>query len=862
MKWSFVYVLSFVVMAMAAQEKDPKEAIIYIDTTQGHVLQEGSSGFNVRIADKVWSYSHPDFKAAVHGLKPGWLRYFSGTMGDAFNSATGLYDKDYALMFDHQQAYFKGYEFTQVKGPHRIIDLYHLLGEVGGKLIVTINGYSETPKVAEELARFCKNNNIEVEVWQFCNEPYFYVPHRERYWWNDGYDYAAKMKPYGDAIRRVFPDAKLALNCSWDGIWGFMKEIHSYQEENGAWWDVFSKHSYAPHVGGREPFEKAYKRGNTKVIEATDKTAMAEIERYTWQGVPMIITEFGVWNAPLNGIYSAIYNAEYTLRQLAHPNLQYIGSHEISNKYKPAINRNNEILHAYKNGLRINTDTMRTGVKIDDEGNALALVHEATNNTSYTWDTKIQGGARVEGLKGTQVEAMYARAFKGINGYDYLLVTNRSAISHNCKVMLGELPLSGNVSRRYMFSEIPANQNIPVIEDEVSANPLNIPPFSVVLIKWESNVTAAPATPRIYKISNVENGVLLHWWKRDIAQGYQVAYGTDKAHLNKVMDIQGCANTSITLTDLKKGQSYFFAVSAYNSSGKSEFSSPVHLTHQRPKQPKIFKTARRDTTLTVMWESVANADGYWVSVLNQERMVRYDAKNVFGYRIEGLKYDTPYKISVTAYNGLGEGPASEELVLTCKKHIPLPPRNISAKATANGTVKLAWIIQDTINPHVKYRIYRGEKLHEFTPLADGIELNYFEDKSIKPGESFYYTVKAYNEDGECDYYPNIATIIKVDKQLRIEVSEIQTHGEAVRIKIKFTNIKLDGDIRYGVAISDVSYLTEEEVLYESDEVAPDYFWVSIPKSDFKTARKYAIKGFVNTNGKSIYSLPPHKTLKL
>ncbi|MCG8697648.1 MAG: hypothetical protein MI922_06300, partial [Bacteroidales bacterium] len=317
-----------------------RNAVIRIDTTLGHSIMLGASGFNVRIADKVWSYTHPEFRQAVHELKPGWLRYFSGTMGDAFDCATGLYDVDYAWMFKNRKQYDKGYAFLDVKGPHRIIDLYELLGEVNGKLVVTINGFTETPSVTAELARFCKNNHIKVEVWQFCNEPYFYVPHRQKYWWNDGYDYAVKMKPHADSILKIFPGAKIALNCTWDGIWGFMKEIYQYQQDSGNYWNVFSKHSYATHIGKKEPFEKAYRRGNTRLIEATSPHAMKKIEEFSWEGVPMLITEFGVWNKPLNGIYSAIYNAEYTLRQFQHTNAFLIGSHEVSNKYRPAKNKN------------------------------------------------------------------------------------------------------------------------------------------------------------------------------------------------------------------------------------------------------------------------------------------------------------------------------------------------------------------------------------------------------------------------------------------------------------------------------------------------------------------------------------------
>ncbi|GAF02178.1 fibronectin type III domain-containing protein [Saccharicrinis fermentans] len=835
---------------------------ITIDTTNGHSLQEGCSGFNVRIADKVWSYSHPDFRKAVHGLKPGWLRYFSGTMGDAFNSATGLYDKDYIMMFDHPKPFFTGYEFTQVKGPHRLIDLYELLGEVGGKLIITVNGFTETPEVVKELARFCKNNHIQVEAWQFCNEPYFYVPHRDRYWWNDGYDYATKMKPYAEAIQEVFPDAKLALNCTWDGIWGFMKEIHKYQEENGAYWNVFSKHSYAPHVGGKEAFSKGLKRVNTKVIEATSPKAMKQIEDYTWKGAPLMITEFGVWNAPLNGIVSAVYNAEYTLRQLQHPNAFYIGSHEISNKYRPAKNFNKVIKDAYANGEKINTAELLTGIKKDDEGKAIEMIHEATNNSVYTWNTSIENNVQVLGLNQKKVDGMYARAFKGINGYDYLLVTNRSDQYLPTEVWMDHQVLKGKVMTKYMFSELAENKNIPTYQQTLKGNDLIIRPYSVTLFKWKSNEKYAPSAPRIYKTKVVDDGIELTWWKRDIAKGYKIIYGTDVNNLNKEIVLNGADKVSAKVSGLVKGQQYYLAVKAFNREGESALSPLVHLRYALPEQPMIFKTAKRDTTITVMWKSVENATGYTVAVNDGKNIVQYDAKNVFGYRIEGLQYDVPYHITVAAYNGLGSGKNSLAETVSCKKNLPYPPRNISAKETADGHVYLEWVAQDTIHPHVKYRLYRGKKLHQFEVLAEDIDMNNYLDRTAKHEDNYYYTVKSYNEDGECNFYPNIATVIKRDHQILIEVKDIVEGEDVFSVTVQFKNIKRDGNVRYGVSVSDISYLNVEEDLYESSDLQDGMFTVHIPKDKFKKGRTYAFKGFVNTNGKSIFSLPPHKNLHI
>jgi hypothetical protein len=847
----------------AGSKKELKQASVTVETIGGHTVPMGVSGFNVRIADKIWSYNHPDFRDAVHGIRPGWLRYFSGTMGSAFNCATGQYDYDYTMMMDHKEQYDAGYAFTEVKGPHRITDLYELLGEVGGKLVVTINGFTEKPEITAELARFCKNNHIEVEVWQFCNEPYFYVPHRDRYFWNDGYDYARKMKPHADEILKVFPDAKLALNFTWDGIWGFMSEIYDYQQKEGRYWNVFSKHSYAPHVGTDEPFDTAYRRANSRLIEVTSPAAMREIEGASWQGAPLLITEFGVWNRPLNGIYSAIYNAEYTLRQLQHSNAFLIGSHEISNKFRPKKNHNRKIWKAYNTGKHIDTEKMRTGIEKDDEGKALEILHEATNNSDFVYRTSISGGAMVAGLKGERVEGTYAMAFRGVNGYDYLAVTNRSEFEHKLKIEIDGQGLQGSVERFYIYSKKAQNRDVKMYNDEISVNTLSVQPFSVTLLKWKNNRDDVPAQTRIYKTRITETGIQLAWWRRESATKYIVSYGVTTECKDGAVEVISSDNASVLIDNLKNGESYYFTVAAVNNAGSSLPSSVVQLMYSIPGKPQIFRVAPRDSAVTVYWNSVPDATGYRLIFENKNsgHQEIIDAKNVFGYRHEGLPYDVPYNVSVSAYNGLGDGVSSGSVSFECKRNLPIPPRNVSATETENGNVLVRWVNQDSVHADVSYSVLRGTRLHDFKSIATNIQTDSFIDHDAHADSLWFYTVMARTNAGETNYYPNIATLIKHTKQVVITVNSIRRRENAFVINVSFKNIPLDGDIRYGIALSDISYLNiDEEQLFASD-VSETGFTVRIPFKKLKKGREYALKAFVETNGAPIYSLPPHKTIK-
>ncbi|MFB9057213.1 fibronectin type III domain-containing protein, partial [Mariniflexile ostreae] len=773
------YIILFICLFQVVNLWSQNLKTIEIDTTLGHTINRGASGFNVRIADKVWSYTHPDFIEAVKELKPGWLRYFSGTMGDAFSSATGQYDLDYIAMFDHQKPFLKGHRFVEVKGPHRVTDLYQLLGEINGKLIITVNAFSESPEMILELARFCKNNNIKVEAWQFCNEPYFYVPNRNRYWWNDGYDYAAKMQPYAEAIKQIFPEAKLTLNYTWDGVWTFMKEINRFQKEHGAYWNVFSKHSYAPHTGKKETLDEAYKRGNTKLIEATSASAMQQIEDYTWKDIPMVITEFGVWNRPLNGIYSSIYNIEYVMRQLEHTNTEYVGAHEVSDKFVPLHNKNKIIEDAYERGLEINTDTIVTGIRRDLEGKAYKIYHEATNNSEFLYSTNITNAPQVAGLSNTDANGMFAQTYQGSNGYNYLVVTNRSGEANSFQVKTNGKILNQEFFTTYISADSLNTNNTTIQEARYKNGIIAIKPYSISVSKWKTN-NKTLLQPTIYQANVVKEGVLLKWGTIEAATNYKIYYGTDVSNLDKVQLVTNQDRALIKGVELNA--SYFFKVEALNNVNNSELSDPVSIAYKLPNKIKIYKVSRRDDAVTLFWKSVPNATSYLIKYTDENgKAIEIDTKNVFGFRMEGFKDNTEYKFTVTAYNGLGKGISSDTETVLVSSRVPLSPRNVSATITSLNTIEVRWFAQDNVLPNTYYNVYRGEKSHQFTKIASGVKDTIYIDKTADSKSQYYYTVKAETEAGESNFHPNIATAFSVESNEKITIQFIETQSEGYMV---------------------------------------------------------------------------------
>ena len=64
---------------------------------------------------------------------------------------------------------------------------------------------------------------------------------------------------------------------------------------------------------------------------------------------------------------------------------------------------------------------------------------------------------------------------------------------------------------------------------------------------------------------------------------------------------------------------------------KSPLSESVSASYQLPIQTKIFKTSRRDATVTLFWQSVPNAIGYLINYTDENgKETEINTDNVFG----------------------------------------------------------------------------------------------------------------------------------------------------------------------------------------------------------------------------------------
>jgi fibronectin type 3 domain-containing protein len=122
--------------------------------------------------------------------------------------------------------------------------------------------------------------------------------------------------------------------------------------------------------------------------------------------------------------------------------------------------------------------------------------------------------------------------------------------------------------------------------------------------------------------------------------------------------------------------------------------------------------------------------------------------NITTYNDTSVTPGITYYYKVSAVNGLGEGPMSNEASAT-PPNVPFAPQNLTAESGV-GYVDLAWgpPISDGGSPITNYKIYRGlssgsETLYEIIGVV-----TIYNDTSVTLGTTYYYRVRAVNIIGD------------------------------------------------------------------------------------------------------------------
>ncbi len=472
-------------------------ATIDIDATRATPLNANFSGFNDEVVFPAEFYDYRLNNIAAQ-LSPGWVRYPSGLFSQAFNWQTGKMEPAWVQQFQGTNIATllnESVAWVNGKGGGSFAGGANRANFLGAKLIVCINGYTDTAASAGQMAAFAKANQIPVAVWELSNEPYLYTG-----FFASATVYLDRMKPFRDAIKAADPNATVAIfamdagdtnpNSAWD------QAIASYTPK---YWDAVTYHHYPPQSSGA--FSQ-WMADENAVLYSKSSAYVTGYLAPLIPGTKFLISEFlpsndgiGSGTSVTDGtLYGAIYAAEYTMRMSAVPSMLYVGMHALTGTrgVYAAQTHYTDVQNAYDHGTTIDTLSLNFGYFLEAQPMGLAVLNGVLRNATGTLSTSLAGGATVAATGLGQIPALYAQAYATATGQQSVVITNKGAADQAVTIRVNGTAVAGVLQVEFIAGPDPTavntatNPNAVSVQASTSANPVTVPAYSVVRVDLNS----------------------------------------------------------------------------------------------------------------------------------------------------------------------------------------------------------------------------------------------------------------------------------------------------------------------------------------------------------------------------------------
>ena len=276
------------------------------------------------------------------------------------------------------------------------------------------------------------------------------------------------------------------------------------------------------------------------------------------------------------------------------------------------------------------------------------------------------------------------------------------------------------------------------------------------------STVSSPATPNGLTAVGGAGQVTLSWTSVSNATSYNVYY----AATSGVTTTSGTKLTSVSSpyiqTGLTAGTTYFYVVTAVNSSGESAASAIASTTTaSAPPEPTVPAaptgvTATGGTNqVAISWGTVSSATSYNLYYSTTSGVTKTSGTKITNATSPtvqtGLAAGTAYYYIITAVNSTGEGAASNQVAATTLAAVPTPtvparPTAVSAVGGANQAT-ISW---PAVSGADSYNVYwsstTGITTTNGTKVA-GVSSPYVKT-GLSAGTTYFFIVTANNSVGE------------------------------------------------------------------------------------------------------------------
>jgi len=278
-------------------------------------------------------------------------------------------------------------------------------------------------------------------------------------------------------------------------------------------------------------------------------------------------------------------------------------------------------------------------------------------------------------------------------------------------------------------------------------------------------VVTIPGTPSHISATATPFGdITVSWSSVFGATGYNVYRDTDieGTYSNKAGTT---TSLSYTNTGLSLGTTYYYKISAYNSSGEGSLSAATS-----PLGPPLGVSAKAisSDSITVSWFTVSQATGYNIyrdTIANGNYDNKVETTSSTSYTDAGLSSGVVYYYKVSAYNSTGEGSLS---LYDSAATLPDPPFDVSVIAASSGSITLSW---SSVHGATGYNVYRDISANgTFNNKVGTTSSASYTNTGLSSCVAYYYKVSAYNNSGEGTKSPSVSAATKFNSPLGVSVN--------------------------------------------------------------------------------------------
>jgi hypothetical protein len=218
----------------------------------------------------------------------------------------------------------------------------------------------------------------------------------------------------------------------------------------------------------------------------------------------------------------------------------------------------------------------------------------------------------------------------------------------------------------------------------------------------------------------------------------------------------GPNETAYSDLGLTPGTTYYYRIRAYNEGGDSNHSNEANVT--TPPLPPSPPSG-----LTAVVVSTVRINLSWTDNSNNEVGFKIERKegpggiysqvstagpNETTYSDLGLTPGTTYYYRIRAFNRSGDSNYSNEANATTPPLPPSPPSILTAVAVSPIQIDLSWT--DNADNEAGFKIGRKEGSGgTYSDIATVMtNVTTFSDRGLTPNTTYYYTVRAHNENGD------------------------------------------------------------------------------------------------------------------